>query len=115
MAEEASIFAAAGWDPDVALVNYYREGDTLGGHRDDVEQDQTAPIVSISLGCDAIFLLGGDDPPLNSPYCTSALHAGRQHWSQHAFHSHPALSIACSRSARSLCATHSVVTIAAAP
>ena len=51
------------WDPDVALVNYYHEGDTLGGHRDDVEQDQTAPIVAISLGCDAIFLLGGDASP----------------------------------------------------
>ena len=45
----------------MALVNYYHEGDTLGGHRDDVESDQSAPIVAISLGCDAIFLLGGDD------------------------------------------------------
>ena len=47
----------------MALVNYYREGDTLGGHRDDVERDQSAPIVAISLGCDAIFLLGGDGSP----------------------------------------------------
>ena len=51
--------AAADWNPDVALVNYYRQGDTLGGHRDDVEQDQAAPIVALSLGCSAIFLLGG--------------------------------------------------------
>ena len=57
--------AAASWDPDVALVNYYHEGDTLGGHRDDVEQDQSAPIAAISLGCDAIFLLGGKDSPLS--------------------------------------------------
>ena len=48
------------WEPDVALVNYYREGDTLGGHQDDVERDKEAPIVAISLGCDAIFLLGGE-------------------------------------------------------
>lgn len=47
------------WEPDVALVNYYREGDTLGGHQDDVERDKEAPLVAISLGCDAIFLLGG--------------------------------------------------------
>ena len=43
----------------MALVNFYRPGDTLGGHKDDVEQDQTAPIVALSLGCSAIFLLGG--------------------------------------------------------
>ena len=48
------------WEPDVALVNLYREGDTLGGHQDDVERDKEAPIVAISLGCDAIFLLGGE-------------------------------------------------------
>jgi alkylated DNA repair protein alkB family protein 1 len=47
------------WEPDVALVNYYREGETLGGHIDDVERDQDAPIVALSLGCPAIFLLGG--------------------------------------------------------
>ncbi|BDA46478.1 probable nucleic acid dioxygenase ALKBH1 at C-terminar half [Coccomyxa sp. Obi] len=46
------------WEPDVALVNYYREGDTLGGHRDDAEPNMRAPIVALSLGCDAIFLLG---------------------------------------------------------
>lgn len=45
--------------PDAALINYYRSGDTLGGHLDDVEKDMTKPIVSFSLGCDAIFLLGG--------------------------------------------------------
>lgn len=52
--------------PDAALVNYYREGDTLGGHQDDVERDMTQPIVSLSLGCDAVFLMGGptrDEPP----------------------------------------------------
>ena len=57
----------------MALVNYYHEGDTLGGHRDDVERDQSAPIVAISLGCDAIFLLGGDDAP--SSFTTSHKHA----------------------------------------
>ncbi len=45
--------------PDAALVNYYREGDTLGGHQDDVEADMQQPIVSISLGCSAVFLIGG--------------------------------------------------------
>lgn len=51
--------AAIGYQPDAALVNYYRQGDTLGGHRDDVEADMTHPIVSLSVGCDAVFLMGG--------------------------------------------------------
>lgn len=50
------------WEPDVALVNYYREGDTLGGHKDDAEDNMDAPIVALSLGCDAVFLLGGVPP-----------------------------------------------------
>lgn len=48
-----------GYWPDTALVNYYREGDTLGGHKDDAEEHDTMPIVSVSLGCDAVFLIGG--------------------------------------------------------
>lgn len=31
----------------------------MGGHLDDAEPCQTAPIVSISIGLDAIYLLGG--------------------------------------------------------
>lgn len=46
--------------PDGALVNLYRAGDTLGGHKDDVEEDATWPLVSISLGCSGVFLVGGD-------------------------------------------------------
>lgn len=34
-------------------------GDVLGGHLDDVEKDMAQPIVSVSLGCPAIFLMGG--------------------------------------------------------
>ena len=48
------------FEPDAALVNYYAAGETLGGHSDDVEADLSKPIVSISLGCDAIFLQGGE-------------------------------------------------------
>ncbi|GAX82388.1 hypothetical protein CEUSTIGMA_g9816.t1 [Chlamydomonas eustigma] len=47
------------FSPDAAIVNYYREGDTLGGHLDDVEADMEQPIVSVSLGCEAVFLVGG--------------------------------------------------------
>jgi len=48
-----------GYVPNAALVNYYHAGDTLNGHKDDVESDLTQPIVTLSLGCDAVFLVGG--------------------------------------------------------
>lgn len=57
------VAAAAGVPPsrftgDAGLVNYYQEGDTLNGHVDDAEHDLTKPIVSMSLGCPGVFLLG---------------------------------------------------------
>jgi DNA alkylation damage repair protein AlkB len=62
-----SYSSAAPYAPDAAIVNYYHEGDTLSGHKDDVERDLCQPIVSLSLGVDAVFLLGGrtrDHEPL---------------------------------------------------
>lgn len=41
--------------PEAAIVNYFGPS----GHLDDMEADWSKPIVSISLGCKAIFLLGG--------------------------------------------------------
>ncbi|KAL9686792.1 hypothetical protein QQ045_031185 [Rhodiola kirilowii] len=55
------------FQPEAAIVNYFGPGDTLGGHLDDMEADWSKPIVSMSLGCKAIFLLGGrsrQDSPL---------------------------------------------------
>jgi len=51
--------AEVGYRPDAALINYYHPGDTLCGHIDDAEVDLCQPLVSISLGCPAIFLIGG--------------------------------------------------------
>ena len=45
------------------LVNLYSPGDTLSLHRD-VSEEVNRGLVSISLGCDAIFIIGtskGDD------------------------------------------------------
>ena len=42
-----------------AIVNYYNQKQQMGGHRDDLEFDFTKPVISISLGLSAIFLLGG--------------------------------------------------------
>ena len=57
---QSSSCSAGSYHPDTALVNYYRVGDTLGGHKDDAEADMCQPIVSISLGCAGVFLKGGD-------------------------------------------------------
>ncbi|GIM09571.1 hypothetical protein Vretimale_13395 [Volvox reticuliferus] len=51
--------ASGGYKPDAAIINYYQQGDVLGGHLDDVERDMAQPIISVSLGCPAIFLMGG--------------------------------------------------------
>jgi alkylated DNA repair protein alkB homolog 1 len=49
------------FDAQAGLVNYYQPGDTLNGHMDDAENNLDRPIVSISLGCPAVFLLGHEN------------------------------------------------------
>jgi alkylated DNA repair protein alkB family protein 1 len=41
------------------IVNYYHSKSIMGGHRDDLELALDKPIVSISFGRPAVFLLGG--------------------------------------------------------
>ena len=45
--------------PEACLVNLYRKGARMGLHQDRDEQDFDAPVVSISLGDDCRFRLGG--------------------------------------------------------
>ncbi len=51
---------------EAAIVNVYTPGDTLSMHRD-VSEDTDKGLVSISLGCDGIFVVGigsdGDENP----------------------------------------------------
>lgn len=47
------------YDPDACLINRYVPGAKLGLHQDRDEEDQWAPIVSVSLGLPATFLWGG--------------------------------------------------------
>jgi len=52
---------------EAAIINFYSARSTMGGHKDDAEPCQAAPIISISIGLPAIFLLGGhtkDEPPI---------------------------------------------------
>nr|WP_314484596.1 DNA oxidative demethylase AlkB [uncultured Pseudomonas sp.] len=45
--------------PDACLINHYEPGIRLSLHQDRDEQDFSQPIVSLSLGLPAVFLLGG--------------------------------------------------------
>ncbi len=62
LAEAAAAEAGfPGFSPDTCLVNRYAVGAGMGLHRDGDEQDFNQPIVSLSLGLPAIFLVGGTD------------------------------------------------------
>mmetsp|Transcript_12554 Transcript_12554/g.25571 ORF Transcript_12554/g.25571 Transcript_12554/m.25571 type:complete len:337 (+) Transcript_12554:1-1011(+) len=44
---------------EAAIVNFYPFDASMGGHVDDAELTLSYPIVSVSLGCSAVFLIGG--------------------------------------------------------
>ena len=55
----------ADFRPDACLINRYEPGSRLSLHQDKDEQDHRAPVVSVSLGLQAVFLFGGprrEDP-----------------------------------------------------
>ncbi|PSB24884.1 alpha-ketoglutarate-dependent dioxygenase AlkB [Chlorogloea sp. CCALA 695] len=45
--------------PQSCLINLYRKGEKLGMHKDNTEENLSAPIISVSLGCTGILVLGG--------------------------------------------------------
>ncbi|KAJ7098004.1 hypothetical protein B0H15DRAFT_823718 [Mycena belliarum] len=47
------------YEPDAGIVNFYQTKDTLMAHVDRSEVCATSPLVSISLGAAAVFLIGG--------------------------------------------------------
>ncbi len=52
--------ASAERDPDCCLINYYGEGARMGLHQDKDEADFSWPVLSISLGDDALFRIGNN-------------------------------------------------------
>ena len=42
-------------------INYYADGTKMGLHRDENEEDFSAPVVSVSLGDMGLFRFGGED------------------------------------------------------
>ena len=62
--------------PEAAILNVYTPGDTLSIHRD-VSEESDNDLVSISLGCDGIFVVGLDSGQCGEPRCVSLrLHSG---------------------------------------
>lgn len=47
------------YQSEAAIINYYPMDSTLSGHVDHSEPNKTAPLVSVSFGQSAIFLIGG--------------------------------------------------------
>jgi DNA alkylation damage repair protein AlkB len=47
-------------DPQAAILNFYSPKDTLSMHRD-VSEECDRGLISLSFGCDAIFVVGNDD------------------------------------------------------
>jgi DNA oxidative demethylase len=45
--------------PEACLINFYAPDARMGSHRDEDEEDMAAPVVSVSLGDDATFHVGG--------------------------------------------------------
>lgn len=45
--------------PEACLINWYGPAARMGLHRDADEDDFSAPVISVSLGCDAWFRIGG--------------------------------------------------------
>ncbi len=58
-AQWAALAGFSGFAPDACLINRYGPGARMGLHQDRDEKDFGQPIVSVSLGASAIFLLGG--------------------------------------------------------
>lgn len=59
--------ASMTYTASASIVNYYTVKSIMGGHRDDLELALDKPVISLSIGMAAIFLLGGktkDDTPI---------------------------------------------------
>lgn len=65
---------AAGYRPDIALVNYYDDQARMGLHQDKDERS-LAPVVSLSLGASCVFRFGNTESR-NRPWTDVELESG---------------------------------------
>ncbi|MFI6847821.1 alpha-ketoglutarate-dependent dioxygenase AlkB family protein [Kitasatospora sp. NPDC050467] len=68
------IAGAAGYEPDIAIVNHYPHGAKMGLHQDRDERTD-APVVSLSLGDTCVFRLGNTETRTR-PWTDLELHSG---------------------------------------
>ena len=64
--EVTKVLGWTNFTAEAAIVNYYPTSSTLNPHTDHSEKNLSAPLVSISLGLSAVFLIGGQnlaEPP----------------------------------------------------
>jgi alkylated DNA repair protein alkB family protein 1 len=54
----ASIIGFENYKPEAGIINYYHLNSTLSAHQDHSEKNMQAPLISISFGSSAIFLIG---------------------------------------------------------
>lgn len=54
----ASLIGYDNYKPEAGIVNYYHLNSTLSAHTDHSEYNMQAPLISISLGSAALFLIG---------------------------------------------------------
>jgi DNA alkylation damage repair protein AlkB len=70
-------FMGTSFEPEAGIVNFFHvtpheeggdrrvskagKGNTMGGHKDDSELATDKPVISMSLGCSAVFLIGGGE------------------------------------------------------
>lgn len=59
MSHIAEAIGYSGYTPEAGIVNYYPLGTSMGGHTDHYELDLSWPLISISFGQSAVFLIGG--------------------------------------------------------
>ncbi|MFC5889323.1 alpha-ketoglutarate-dependent dioxygenase AlkB [Kitasatospora sp. CM 4170] len=69
-----TIAGAAGYEPDIAIVNHYPHGAKMGLHQDRDERTD-APVVSFSLGDTCVFRLGNTETRTR-PWTDLELHSG---------------------------------------
>lgn len=54
----ASLIGYPDFKTEAGIINYYHLSSTLSAHQDHSEKNMNAPLLSISLGCSAVFLVG---------------------------------------------------------
>jgi len=56
----SALFPDTPYQPEAGIINYYHLNSTLSAHQDHSEYNMKAPLISVSLGCPAIFLIGSE-------------------------------------------------------